>query len=261
MCVKTGCTIARAMRHVNEWLFSHQGLRRYGLIALAFLALGTTTASAQCPSLPMASPQRWTYNTLQWTYSGGLSTVGIAAAAAGWNSPSQTFTTVQAATTFDDFHISDDASVFGLGEIDIFTFSNAGPGQTPHACYLKPSLSCGGICFNNTRIQRATVKMNNNNIGGAASNWAPIWGVTFTTAVNTIVQKTISHELGHFFWLEEISAAANCTNPTIMSINDGFYCAISNPTACDTSAVAGIYSGWSTVSSTCQTCNLGGSCS
>ena len=208
--------------------------------------------SAACPNIAGSSPQRWTWTTLEWTYSGGLSTSAIATGASSWNSR-QSFTTVQASTGWEDISITDNTSITGLGEIQVYNYGNGGS-----ACYLKRSV-CTDICFNTSRIYYADMRLNNNNIGGAAFDWASYWGLSPQAAVDFLVRGVVAHEIGHVFWLENYSGPANCADPTIMSVNDHFNCALSAPTPCDGNAVAGIYSGWSTVSvNTCGPCTTTG---
>ncbi len=180
--------------------------------------------------------------------SGGLSTSAIAAGASNWNTR-QSFTTVQASTGWNDISISDSSAVTGLAETQVYNYGNGGS-----ACYLKRSV-CTNICFNTSRVYYADIRMNNNNIGYVATQWASYWGLAGQDAIDFLVKGNVGHEIGHIFWLENYDAPTNCTDPTIMSINDHFYCSLSAPTSCDGSAVSAIYSGWSTVSvNSCGPC-------
>jgi hypothetical protein len=213
--------------------------------AILFIVLWITArgASAACPTIPLLtpSPQRWSFDTLEWNYfGGGLSTSAISAGASTWNTR-QSFTWVQASTGWNDIAISDDTGVTGLAETQSF---NHGNGGSP--CYLKRSVC--GFCNNTSRIYHSEMRLNNNNIGGAASDWASYWGLTQQQAVDFLVKGVVAHEIGHIFWLNNYNSSQNCTDPTIMSINDLMYCALSAPTVCDGNAVGNVYSGWSTVS-------------
>src|SRR2546426_620 len=145
-------------------------ISRYAFVMLlTALLVRVGAASAACPSLTSGTPARWSWTTLEWTYSGGLSTTAISLGASGWNSY-ESFTTVQSSTGFLDIVISDSTAVPGLAEIEVFNFSQGSPQS---ACYLKQSTYCPSICFNTSRIYCAAMRLNNNNIGGAGSDWAP----------------------------------------------------------------------------------------
>lgn len=228
---------------------AYRMLRR-GLAAFVLLCCAVTApVRGACRSTAATSPQRWSFTTMEWTYSGTFSTTGIAGAASAWNAK-QSFSTIQSSTFWNDIGITDSSAVTGLAESQTYNYGN---GSSP--CYLKRSSSCSSICFNTSRVYFADIRLNPSNIAGAASDW----GYT----VNNVVQGVISHEIGHIFWLDHPSdMTTNCTDPTIMSVNDHFYCALTGPTACDGSEVGSVYLGWNTVSnSTCGTCNLNTSCS
>lgn len=213
-------------------------------------------ASGACPNTITPSAPRWSFTTLEWTYTGVLSTSAVSEGAAAWNSR-QSFTTIMPAETYNDVRIWDDNNIGPiLGQITVYNYGNRGS-----ACYLHRSTNCSQICFNTSRIYVADVQLNPNNIAGAAYDWASYWGISPADAVNRVTKITVSHEFGHFFGLSNWNGAQNCADPTIMSVNDEFYCALTGPTACDGSAVATVYSGWTTVGAACVVCNLSSTCS
>lgn len=185
------------------------------------VCLSAGTAFAACPNVAGTGNPRWSFTDVQWTYSGSLSNSAVSGGAASWNSR-QSFTNVHAATGYDDIHIVDDSSLTGLGEAQTYNYGNGGS-----ACYLHKSYSCSSICYNTSRAYYADVRLSNNNIGGAASDWAPVWGITVSAATDLITTMVSAHEIGYFFGLLNWDGAQNCTDPTIMSVNDQFYCQLS----------------------------------
>jgi hypothetical protein len=186
---------------------SQSSLWIYALVLFTALSVGARTASAECPTLTSGSPARWTWTTLEWTYSGGLSTTAISQAASAWNS-GQSFTTVQSSTGFLDIVISDSTAVPGTAEIEVFNYS-AGTPQSP--CYLKRSVNCSSICFNTSRIYRAEMRLNNDNIGGAGSDWASTWNLSTQDAIDRVTKWAVGHEIGHFFGLINEDSVHGCS--------------------------------------------------
>lgn len=182
----------------------------------------------------------------------------MGAGATAWNSR-QSFTSVQAGSTYLDLNIFDNNSIGpNLGEATVW---NQGNGGSP--CYLHRSANCSAVCYNTSRIYYTDIKLSNNNIGGAGTDWASTWGLSTQAAIDLVTKMVVSHEVGHVFGLTNWDPGAqNCTDPTIMSVFDMFYCQLSGgPTSCDASNVSTVYSGWSTVSfATCGVCNLSTNC-
>ena len=94
------------------------------LLAFALLTLTVDTALAACPTNVSSSPPRWSFTTIDWVYSGGLSSSEVGAGATAWNSR-QSFTTVEAGATYLDLNIVDNNSIgANLGEVTIWNQGN-----------------------------------------------------------------------------------------------------------------------------------------
>lgn len=221
--------------------------------ALCCLALPVVAAFGACPNNITPSAPRWSHTGLEWNYMGiGLSNSDVAAGASSWNSR-QSFTTIQPTIIYDDINIWDDNNIgTDLANITVFNYQQSGS-----ACYLKQSVNCPGVCFNTSRINFADIRLSPNNIAGAAYGWASNWSLSQSDALSRTVKMVVAHELGHFFGLSNWDpGAANCTDPTIVSVFDIFYCQLfSGPTSCDGSTVGSIYSGWAVYTRACGFCS------
>lgn len=71
----------------------------FPMLAIAVLILTAEAAIAACPTNVASSPPRWSFTTIDWVYSGGLSSTQVGAGATAWNSR-QSFTSVQAGSTY-----------------------------------------------------------------------------------------------------------------------------------------------------------------
>jgi hypothetical protein len=238
---------------------THAG-RRIAMWAL-LLALGLLSgdkASAQCQFTFPITAARWVFTTLHWTYSGSLPKAAVTQGAAGWNS-GQSFTAISEGTFFDDITIVDSNSIgTNQAEIQLYRMDNAHPTDGPNPCAGKQSYSCPSLCFNSAKLWRADMRLSPNNIAGAAYGWAGYWGLSTLDAIARATQIAVAHEIGHFFSLGDVSAPQNCSNPTIMSLNDTFYCKLTQQTACDNSTVASRYSGVTMYPSSCFQCAQNG---
>jgi hypothetical protein len=244
----------------STWRIScHRSLLKCALTVLWSLSVAAGPAAAQCPTgTPMT--QRWPWTTLEWTYSGGLSITAVSQGASNWNSR-EFFTTVRASTGYLDIQMSDSTVPPGLADIVVYNYGNSSPQSS---CYLKQSTYCAPLCFNTSLIYYSVARLNNNNIGGAGAGWASTWGLTQQQAIDLVTRMTVGHEIAHILESStNIDTAASCSpNPTILSVNDEFYCPLDSPTACDGSNVSSVYAGFSTSAcNPCCACNLSSSCS
>ncbi len=227
-------------------------------ICLTLLTLSLScsrTASAQCVYGFQYTTSRWVFTTLNWTYSGtGLPKSAVSQGANGWNS-GQSFTSISESTFFDDIHIVDSNSIgTNQAEIQLYRSDNGNP------CNGKRSYGCPTLCFNSSKLWRADVRLSPNNIAGAAYGWGGYWGLGTLDAIARATRIAVAHEFGHFFSMGEVSAPQNCSNPTIMSLNDEFYCSLTQQTACDSAMVSTRYSGVTTYPSSCYQCDAGTTC-
>jgi hypothetical protein len=212
----------------------------------------TEQARAACTFVAQPTPyKRWTFTTLEWTYSGTLPRSAISGGASSWN-PRQSFTLVLEGG-FDDIRITDDNTLPSpeLGRTVVFDYSSGGS-----ACAFHPDASCPSICYNTSRVYFATVGLSPNNISSEASNWTVAWGVTQDQAVFIITKMVVAHEVGHVFWLADSEAAIDCADASIMNVNESLVCRLEGgATDCDGRNVGMVYSGWTTVGSPCGLCD------
>jgi hypothetical protein len=143
-------------------------------LCFAVLLVDGEKAWAACKTIPISGSNRWSFNDVYWTYSGGLPKTAVVQGAASWNSPTQSITAISEGTMFDDIHIVD-SNMTGtdLARMIIYPYGYSG-GASP--CYQKRSYSCPTFCFGSGKIWKADMLLNNNNIGGAAWGWAGTWG-------------------------------------------------------------------------------------
>jgi hypothetical protein len=219
-------------------------------------------AQAACQNVLESAP-RWTWDDLWYSYSGSLNGSDVASGIGAWNSR-QSKTVISYDASYPDVQASDSTSIgSNMGLVIRYHYGNGGSGGGPQACYLRSGLNCSHICFNSSRLYRVDMRFQPNNIAGAASDWASYFQMSGPNALSHVVKATAAHEMGHVLGLGEGSGPHNCTDPTIMSVHDVFYCVmwIPNP-VCDTNSVNATYSGWTMYNwSSCQLCNLQSSCS
>ncbi len=226
------------------------------LTILSVLSLSTVVlpVSAQCPSNIAPTYPHWSFQDIQWTYTGALSSSAVSAGANTWNSR-ESFIAVQASTLWNDIGFTDDNTLpSNLAETTLYNY-----GQTGNSCYLHTS-ACSNICFNTSRLDYADVKLSPNNISGAGNGWASYWGLTVAQAVDLVVKMTAAHEIGHVLTLADWNpGASNCSSPTVLSVYDEFYCQLSGgATACDGANVGASYVGWTLAPRSCDYCSVGG---
>jgi len=171
-------------RFTNKW---NRLQFAFPLPAIAVLMLTAEAALAACPNNVASSPPRWSFTTIDWVYSGGLSSAQVGAGATAWNSR-QNFTSVQAGSTWLDLNIFDNNSIgVNLGEATVW---NQGNGGSP--CYLRRSFNCAAVCYNTSRIYYTDIKLSNDNIGGAGTDWASIWGLSTSAAIDLVTKMVVS---------------------------------------------------------------------
>lgn len=233
------------------------------VIAAVLILLGMPTiAQSACQNVLESAP-RWTWSDIWYSYSGSLAGSDVTAGIEAWNAR-QNKTVISYDASYPDVQASDSTSIgTNLGLIIRYHYGNGGSGGSPQACYLHSGLNCSNICFNSSRLYRVDMRFQPNNIAGAASDWASYFQMSGSAALSHVVKAAAAHEMGHVFGLGEGSGAYNCTDPTIMSVNDIFHCVMWIPNSvCDTNSINSTYSGWTMYNwSTCQYCNLQSNCS
>lgn len=227
--------------------------RQFVRLFVSFLLV--VAAQGQCPSIAALSPlARIPWDLEIWTYSGSLSVSGIAAGVSAWNGRQSltTFCSLQDCPNNGvDIFISDDTTLQGLGQEQSY-----GNWTGQSSCCLHTSSTCPTMCFNESKLYYATIKLNPTRIASTASAWG--------LQIDTVTQEVASHEVGHVFGLDNYEETVNCAAPqTIMSVKGSqFQCGYYTPQQCDTTAVYNLYNGWTIYSwATCgPTCDLNTSC-
>jgi len=199
--------------------FGQRGIQIRILMLLASVQVFSLMALANCPGSLPANYPRFRWQQVDWNYSGAEADTGVTNAMNDWNNATgQQYYVIGHTPGFtNEVVISDNADltdVNGNPALGLTTHTPIGP---PWICYLHVD-TIFGFCYGSSMMMQPTIQINPTLITQTVNDYMA-YGMTR----DPVVEKTIAHEMGHVFHLENDDTAINCSVPSIMNTQGGPY--------------------------------------